>query len=248
MGHSLVFMPECHSTNDEASRLIESSNVLEGTLVITNHQTAGRGQRGNTWVSEAGKNLTFSLLIKPSFLPVKDQFYLNMAISLGLIDYLSAALKAEVKIKWPNDIIVSDKKICGILIENHVHGQHIPHIIVGIGLNVNQIFFSISTATSMTLQKGGEFLLEQVLPDLLGCLETRYLQLRSGNFEELNRAYHSLLYWIGEKHFFSTTSQSPPIGGEFEGTITGVDELGKLKVETEQGTRTFGVKEVGFIK
>ncbi|HEU5289705.1 MAG TPA: biotin--[acetyl-CoA-carboxylase] ligase, partial [Cyclobacteriaceae bacterium] len=103
MGHSLVFMPECHSTNDEASRLIESSShVMEGMVVITNNQTSGRGQRGNTWVSEPGKNLTFSLLIKPTFLNAQDQFLLNKAFSLGLYDYLNATLQGTVKIKWPN--------------------------------------------------------------------------------------------------------------------------------------------------
>ena len=154
MGHSLVFMPECHSTNDEASRLIQNSNVLEGTVVITGNQTAGRGQRGNAWFSEPGKNLTFSILIKPSFLSVKNQFYLNIAFSLGLFDYLKEVLKTEVKIKWPNDILVNGKKICGILIENHLQAQHIQHSIVGIGLNVNQHHHLLATATSMNLENG----------------------------------------------------------------------------------------------
>src|SRR5688572_1227434 len=104
MGHSMVFMPECHSTNDELARLVEAGpSVLEGTTVITNNQTSGRGQRGNTWTSEPGKNLTFSFLIKPSFLPAMDQFSLNKAFSLGLLDYLRTILDSDVKVKWPND-------------------------------------------------------------------------------------------------------------------------------------------------
>ncbi len=243
MGHSLVFMPECHSTNDEASRMIESSNsVLEGTVVITNNQTSGRGQRGSTWLSESGKNLTFSVLIKPTFIHVKDQFQLNQAFSLGLLDYLKAELMTEIKIKWPNDVMVSDKKACGILIENHIQGQQIQHSIVGIGLNVNQNIFSIPTATSMKLLKGNSFLLEDVLPELLGCIETRYLQLRSGNLEKLNKDYLTALYWIRERHLFKKEDKI------FEGEIVGVDSFGKLKINVDGTTEYFEVKEIQFLK
>ncbi len=243
MGHSLVFMPECHSTNDEASRMIESSNtVLEGTVVITNNQTSGRGQRESTWLSESGKNLTFSLLIKPTFIHVKDQFQLNQAFSLGLLDYLKAELIAEMKIKWPNDVMVNDKKVCGILIENHLQGQHIQHSIVGIGLNVNQNSFSIPTATSLKLQKGKNFLLEDVLTELLGCLETRYLQLRSGSLDQLNKDYLTALYWRGVRHLFKKA------GEIFEGEITGIDSFGKLKINVDGTIEYFEVKEIQFLK
>ncbi len=242
MGHSLVFMPECHSTNDEASRLIQNTNVIEGTVVITNNQIAGRGQRGNTWLSAVGKNLTFSILIIPSFILVKDQFYLNVAFSLGLADYLKAALKTEVRIKWPNDILIGDKKICGILIENHIHGQHIQHSIVGIGLNVNQEGFAILTATSMSLQRNNGFLLEEVLHDLLGYLETRYLQLRAGQVAALIREYHSSLYWIGEHHVFKNQEDV------FEGKISGVDASGRLVIIAKGLPRHFEVKQIQFLK
>lgn len=235
-------MPECRSTNDEASRLIQNGNVLEGTIVITDNQTAGRGQRGNTWVSEAGKNLTFSILLKPSFLLVKDQFYLNVAFSLGLLDYLSETLGLEVRIKWPNDILVSGKKICGMLIENYIQGQNIQHSIVGIGLNVNQHQHAVVTATSMNLESGRNFKLEEVLLNLLTNLETRFLQLRSQNFKKLNDDYLTCLYWIGEKHLFKSKDET------FEGTISGIDFTGKLKVETKLGTNLFDIKEVEFLK
>jgi BirA family biotin operon repressor/biotin-[acetyl-CoA-carboxylase] ligase len=242
MGHSVVFMPECHSTNDEASQLIESTNILEGTVVITHHQTSGRGQRGNTWVSEPGKNLTFSLLIKPAFLNAQDQFLLNKAFSLGLYDYLDGALKGAVKIKWPNDMVVNEKKICGILIENQIQGQNIQHSIVGIGLNVNQENFSMQTATSMKVVNSQEFILENVLPELLGRLETRYLQLRSGNLEEMNSDYLSALYWLGERHLFKKAEEI------FEGTITGIDPYGKLKVNVDGTTEYFELKQIQFLK
>src|SRR5688572_21618318 len=230
MGHSLVFMPECHSTNDEVSRLIQNSNALEGTVVIAGNQTSGRGQRGNTWFSEPGKNLTFSILIKPSFLTVKNQFYLNMAFSLGLFDYLTKALGTGVKVKWPNDIYVNGKKICGILIENHIQAQHIQHSIVGIGLNVNQRQHLVPTATSMNLENWKDYNLEEVLPKLLESLEIRFLQLRSQDFKKLNDDYLTSLYWRGEQHIFKSKDNT------FEGTILGIDETGKLEVETKVGT------------
>jgi BirA family transcriptional regulator, biotin operon repressor / biotin---[acetyl-CoA-carboxylase] ligase len=242
MGHSLVFMPECHSTNDEASRLIQTTNVMDGTVVVTENQTAGRGQRGNTWTSEPGKNLTFSILLKPTFLQVHDQFYLNIAFSLGLHDYLSEVVESQVNIKWPNDILVNEKKICGILIENHLRGQHIQHTIVGIGLNVNQEFYPLASATSMKLETKEDFNLEEALADLLSSLEIRFIQLRSNQLQKLLSDYLDVLYRKGEQHPFKNGDET------FLGTISGIDPTGKLKIETESGLRSFGVKEVEFIK
>ena len=243
MGHSLVFMPECHSTNDEAAKMIESqAMVAEGSVIITNCQTAGRGQRGNSWLSEPEKNLTFSLVIKPSFLLAKDQFYLNKVFSLGLFDYLTGALPRKVRVKWPNDLMVDGKKICGMLIENHLQGQTIQHSIVGIGLNVNQQRFSISTATSMIAQLRQALVLQDVLEGVLESLEKRYLQLRSAGREHLDEAYCESLYWIGEKHLFKTGAELA------EGVITGVDEAGKLKINIDGTTEYFDLKQIQFLE
>lgn len=242
MGQSLVYMPECHSTNDEASRLIQAGHVMEGTTVITHHQTAGRGQRGNTWISEEGKNLTFSIVLRPSVLPVKDQFYLNMAIALGVYDYLQDIFKDHVKIKWPNDILVKGKKVCGILIENQVSGQQIQHSIVGVGLNVNQEIFSLEYATSLRQLSGKEFQLESVLESVLEKIESRYLLVREQLLDTLSIAFTEVMFWLGEQHVFSTH------GAEFTGMVKGVDEIGRLKIQTNQGLRTFGVKEVEYLR
>jgi BirA family biotin operon repressor/biotin-[acetyl-CoA-carboxylase] ligase len=151
IGQSLVFMPECHSTNDEALQLFKAGKGVEGSIVITSNQTAGRGQRTNTWESEPGKNLTFSILLTPHFLLAKDQFYLTVCISTALADYLKETFGETVKIKWPNDLIVQDKKVCGMLIENQLSGQQIQSCVVGIGLNVNQKKFDSEKASSMKL-------------------------------------------------------------------------------------------------
>lgn len=243
VGQSLVFMPQCHSTNDEASRLIQKGNVIEGTTIVTNQQTAGRGQRGNVWLSEAGKNLTFSIIFKPVFLAAKGQFYLNIAVSLGIYDYLSEMLENDViKIKWPNDIMVNDKKVCGILIENQLSGQLIQHSIVGIGLNVNQEKFSIEKATSMQLITGKEFLLTDILENLSEKIESRYLMIRKQLFDEISKSFIKAMYWFGERHVFSTPAK------QFSGMILGIDELGRLKIQADDGIRIFGVKEVEFLK
>src|SRR4051794_34289976 len=103
MGKNLVFVPECHSTNDLALQLCQQSAVLEGSVVITLNQTKGRGQRGNSWETEPGKNLTLSLIVKPAFLAIQDQFMLNVISSLGVLDYLRDSSTSKLHVKWPND-------------------------------------------------------------------------------------------------------------------------------------------------
>lgn len=239
MGQSLVYMPECHSTNAEALTLLQDTQqVAEGTVIITDNQTAGRGQRGNTWESEAGKNLTFSIILKPVFLHPKDQFKLNMAISLGLYDYLTSHV-GNVKVKWPNDMMLGHQKTCGMLIENQISGQHLVSSVVGIGLNVNQQRFSVDTATSIAIRKGHEFDLNQVLNELLQWIEGRYLQLRADI--DLKEEYVNALYARGKKRSFKSGEEF------FEGVIRGTDDVGLLEVEVENGKRYFDLKQIQLI-
>jgi BirA family transcriptional regulator, biotin operon repressor / biotin---[acetyl-CoA-carboxylase] ligase len=241
-GKNLVFVPECHSTNTLLVDLAQKTNQPEGTLVITHEQTRGKGQRGNGWEAEAGKNLTLSLLLKPSFLFVKDQFYLTIATSVGVHDFLVERLggEMEIKIKWPNDVMVGDKKIAGILIENSLAGEQLQQSVVGIGLNVNQQLFSIATATSMVLESKNEFDLSMELSFLMEKLEKRYLQLRAGKRSELKEAYLKNLYRIGEESTFVAN------GKNLIGKIEGVDESGKLKVNSNGVVYYFGLKEISF--
>ena len=242
IGQNRVSMPQCHSTNSVAAELIRNTDVMEGTLIITDHQTAGRGQRGNTWEAEPGKNLTFSVMLKPSFLLAKDQFYLTIVVSLALHEFLSSRLSAEVKIKWPNDILVNDKKICGVLIENTLSREKIQHCIIGIGLNVNQSSFSIFSPTSMRLVADKGFDLAAELNLVLEKLEMYYLLLRSGKNDLLKQQYLNHLYWIGERHLFRSKDE------EFGGTITGVGENGVLNVLRDGNEISFDLKEITFVK
>lgn len=233
----------------------------EGTVVITANQTAGRGQRGNTWIVEPGKNLTFSLLLKPTFLKVEEQFFLTIIISLAITDVLNKTrshspeelnktqspfspgeeVGDEVKIKWPNDILINEKKICGILIENSLSQSGIQQTIVGIGLNVNQKSFSISTATSLYLVLGKEQELNSILNPLLENIEKRYLQLRNRKFAELKAEYLNRLFGKGEvRNFLIEEKQTI-------GKLLGVDELGRLVVEMNNQTYLFNNKEISFV-
>ncbi len=233
-------MPECHSTNTLLLDLAEKTSQPEGTLVITHKQTHGRGQRGNGWETEEGKNLTMSLLLKPIFLSIKDQFYLTIAVSMGVHDFLVERLVGDVKIKWPNDVMVGKKKIVGILIENSLAGEKLQQSVVGIGLNVNQQLFSVSTATSMALEAEKEFDLSAELNFLMESVEKRYLQLRAGKHKELKEDYLKNLFQIGEENTFVANSKN------FNGTIEGVDESGKLRVNSNGVVSYFGLKEISF--
>jgi BirA family biotin operon repressor/biotin-[acetyl-CoA-carboxylase] ligase len=227
---------------DLALQLCQQSAAPEGTLVITDHQTAGRGQRGNTWITSRGENFTLTFVLRPGFLAIRDQFYLNMAVALGLYDYLSAKTGKAVRIKWPNDILVDDKKVCGILIENQLQGQHFTNSLVGIGLNINQQTFAMPTATSLSLLTGRHYELAAELPQLLASLEARYLQLREGRFDMLKKQYLDTLYWLGEERQFTAADTT------FNGTITGIDASGKLNVQTTAGLRAFDLKEIAYVR
>ena len=235
-------MPECHSTNTLLFELAQKTSLPEGTLLITNNQILGRGQRGNSWEAEPGMNLTFSLLLNPHFLSSQEQFYLTIAISLGIHDFLSSRLSGSLKIKWPNDLMVDERKIAGILIENSLMGESIQQSVVGIGLNVNQEVFSHPSATSMIVEAGTEYSLPIELNLLLERLESRYIQLRSGNVAALKADYLKNLFRIGETHEFVSNDE------RFIGRVEGIDTIGKLKVCVNQTERSFGLKEISFLK
>lgn len=241
IGKNIVYVPQCNSTNDLAMKLQQQSTTSEGTIVITDDQTAGRGQRGNSWISEAKQNLTFSLILQPTFLAIKDQFFLNIIVSLAISDYLAEKTNATIAIKWPNDVLVNEKKICGILIENQLQGNVLSSSVVGVGINILQKEFSIGTATSLTKITNQEYELSEELNPLLSFIEARYLQLRQNSFTELLSDYLISLYRINQQHAFKSNDEV------FEGTIIGVDEIGKLKVTTDDGVRVFGLKEISYL-
>lgn len=216
-----------------------------GDVVVAREQTAGRGQRGNRWSSRAGENLTFSVVLKPTFLAARDQFRLSEAVALALYDTLRG-LGIESRIKWTNDIYVADEKVCGILIE-HDLGQegNLARTIVGIGLNVNQREFDawVPNPTSVALLTGREHRIEEVFERLYDALMARYGALECAP-EQLHEEYNRLLYRLGEQHTYRL-----PSGEEFVGTVRSVEPDGELIVEhaVEGFRRGYLFKEVEFV-
>ena len=237
----LIYVPECHSTNSLLTELNGQTELPEGTVVITNRQTAGRGQRGNSWDTEPGKNLTCSILLRPRFMQAKDQFQLNMAVSLAAATALNSHIADIVKLKWPNDIFVGNKKIGGILIESQLQGNSLFSSIVGIGLNVNQERFDHPNAMSLFNIAGSAFDLNATFQKLMEYLEAEYLDLRAGNTLSLKQRYLDTLYKFGESQDFEAQ------GKNFTGYINDVDEQGKLCVESGGVTQRFSFKEVRFL-
>jgi len=239
LGKKVVFLPTCHSTNTATSELLKTSSLIEGTLVITNDQTAGQGQRGNQWESQSGKNLTFSIVLRPGFVSVEKQFSLTMCVALGITDYLNQITRGFL-VKWPNDIYYKNRKVCGILIQNSLKGNMIANAVVGIGLNVNQVSFGYPRAVSLKNIIEKELDLTETLEGICEHIEKRYLQLKLGEGQNLKRQYLNNLLGFGEHRVYSD-------GTDFSGYITDVHENGKLEIERHDGARLYGFKEVEFV-
>jgi len=238
------FFDELESSNDYLLEKVGESDLAEGYTVVCAFQTKGKGQGGGVWESEKNKNLLFSFLLRPKFLNISSQFYINIITSLALADTVrSLFIEDLVKIKWPNDIYVGDKKIAGILIENAIQGNQFEWVVVGIGLNVNQKRFQSDAPNPISLVE----LLEEVTPldEVLSIFESqfarRYTQLQSGDFEGLKFDYLASLYQYKEWKNYRSNNE------EFRGCILGIDQYGFLRMETPDGIRSFDIKEVEYL-
>ena len=238
-----IVIDELPSTNSKMKELLEGENLPEFTIVQTHYQYAGRGQMGNIWESERNKNLTFSILLNPDFLNIKDQFILSKAVSLAIIKTIHALGINHLCIKWPNDIYYQNFKLAGILIENSIMGHKISNSTVGIGLNVNQVTFSddLPNATSLKKITGLEYDLIKLLNELVNNLVDSYSLIAATDAESINIEYLDKLYLINQIADFKDDN------GFFKGMIQGVDATGKLKIKTKDGLRYYEFKEVEFI-
>ena len=242
IGKKAFFLPICHSTNEMASVLLAKQEQLNGTVVYTDFQSGGKGQRGNTWESADGQNILISIILDTDFVEPSNFFDLTIITSLAIHDVLSDYLKEGFKIKWPNDLFFHDNKIGGILIENYIKQNTIEWCILGVGLNINQRKFQEKNAISLARICGQSFDREELINILLRKVESRYFQLKNGEKIRLKNDYMSKLYWKNELHVFQSE------GTYFNGKIIDVEPSGKLKVEVEEGERSFDFKEVSFIK
>lgn len=243
-GQQLIWLPECGSTNTVARELIGENRATDGCTVITDKQTAGRGQRGNQWEAAPGENLTLSVVWRPTFLPATAPFRLNLAVALAVHDWASQLLGPDpaLRLKWPNDLFYQDQKLGGILIENTLSGGQIHYSVAGMGINVNQTQFGVATATSLSRLTGRAYALPALAARLLESLERRYLQLRAGQVAPLQQAYQQVLYRYDEWHAFEVE------GKRVQGRIVDVTEAGLLVLELSNGQRrSFGLQEIRHI-
>jgi len=242
VGKNLVDLPTCHSTNDIARELIHQSPPQEGTVVITGVQTAGKGLRGNAWQVEPHQNLTFSVILYPTWLAPTQAFDLTLAMSLGVLEALQTLGLAHAQIKWPNDVYLSSGKVGGMLIEPTWSGNTCSSCVVGIGLNINQFQWPLPRATSLAKETGKTWSLSFVLTHLLESLDRSYQAMMLPEFRSsaLKRYYQHL---IG----FEQLRRYQANGQSFWATLQGVDPWGRLALIDTAGTSSYyDVKEVEF--
>jgi len=240
-GRQFVFLPVCASTNTVAQQLLIKNEATEGCVILTENQTAGRGQRGNSWEAGVNQNLTLSVIYKPVFLVASEQFFLNIAVSLGIADFLKRYLPAGVILKWPNDLYYLEKKLGGILIENSISGSVLQSSVIGIGLNINQEHFENANAVSLKQVTGQHYNLKKLTETLLECLEKRYVELQKNPRNLLQQEYWQQLLGFGEYRFYEVDNEV------IEGKIVGTDDYGRLQLETQTGLRVFDLKQIRFL-
>lgn len=228
------------STNDEARK----EAYTHGDIVVAEEQTAGRGQRGHSWLSARGENLTFTLVAEPSFLAARDQFLLLETVAVALCDCFEE-MGITTRIKWTNDIYHEDRKLVGILIEHFYAGDRLRRTLVGIGINVNQASFdpSLPNPVSMRQITGDTFDRKELLDRFSICFERRFEALKSNHREALRTAYHQRIYRLGAEQTFRL-----PDGTLFTATIEGVEEQGALQLRhADSSLHIYQFKEVEFV-
>ena len=233
MDFRIIHIEETESTN----RWLKENG--DGTMVVaTDYQTAGKGCGSNSWESERGKNLTFSMLIHPDGILANDQFHITEVVSVAMCKMLQSYIYNKVEIKWPNDIYVGDKKICGILIENRLQGQAIKDCIIGIGLNVNQTEFKSDAPNPVSLRQltGKETDINELLTAFLECFD-REFKSKTTCF-----AYREMLYKKGKDSLYKSKTTC------FTARLMDVLPDGRLLLVDKEGQeRTYAFKEVQFI-
>lgn len=240
----IISLAETESTNQYVKELLATGKPKEGTVVVADFQTRGRGQKGNGWHSQKGENLLFSLLIYPSGIAPNRQFIISRVISLALLRTLGKYADG-VKIKWPNDIYIGKRKIAGILIENSLLGRNISDSIIGVGLNVNQTVFPEDLPNPISLRQLTSELHDRslMLSQILACFFQIYDEVKNGDSSSVEDEYLQNLFQIDE--FCSYKDEN----GRFEARITDVQPTGHLVMRTRETDeeRIYAFKEVEFV-
>lgn len=240
IGQKIIHLDQVDSTNNYAANLQKAGKIEHGTVILSDEQTAGRGQLGTQWHSKPAENLLCSVFLLPDNLSVHQQFMLTQYASLSVLKVLGK-IGIEARIKWPNDLYVTGKKISGMLIENTIRGEFISSTIVGIGLNVNQVEFSGLRATSIRAETNEFYSINELVFLLVNEFNGLWNVLAQQDSSYLNAHYLEQLYLMREQALFED------VEGVFEGMITGVSPEGFLNVTKNGCVRSYSLKELRFM-
>ena len=246
----IIKLDAINSTNEYLKEYIQVNSIINNHIVYTFNQTKGKGQRGKVWISESGKNLAVSICFFPKRIKIKEQFILNMFFSLFIIKTLKSLKIPDLKIKWPNDILSGNKKICGILNETKVKGEFIDNIIVGFGINVNQKNFdNLPNASSLTLVKKINYDLDNLVNLFIQNLKNNiyfvnsFNSLSKSDIDNLIDNYHKNLYGINQLKSYVDSN-----GSAFNGMIVSVDKSGIINIKKEDGSlNAYNFQEIQII-
>lgn len=242
IGHTVISLAEVDSTNNYAATLLNETKMVNGTVILAQNQVNGKGQRGNTWLVEPNKNLTFSIVLTDIKIPANKQFLISMWVAYALSSFLEENYSVKNTIKWSNDIIVNRQKIAGVLIENTIKGNQINTSIIGVGFNVNQENFPMEIkATSLKREIKKELELKTVFDGLMHSFNQFYLLLAKNDEQALFDVYYSKLYGYKSKIALQDKDDF------FEGIINQVLPDGRLVVDKNGEEKIYSLKELKFI-
>lgn len=240
----IIKLSATSSTNSYLKSLLKEVSIEDETVISAREQTAGRGQQGALWQSQTGKSLAFSVFKRFNSLAVSQQFVLSMAVSLAVQDALNRLGVPSVTVKWPNDILSDNKKICGILIENTIEGSQIASSIIGIGVNVNQIEFdNLPRAGSLKMCTGASYDLDEVLQKVASAIVFELNKLTASSISEVKQRYETLLFKKNSIAVFENSA-----GERFNACIIGVSNMGQLIIQTEDELQQqYNLKEISLL-
>ena len=241
---NIIKLDAIDSTNNYLKKIILNEGITDYTIVTAKFQTEGKGQLGTKWESEHSKNLICSVYKKEINIKVQDQFVVSALVSLALIKTLRKVNLSNIHIKWPNDIMSDNKKICGILIENIVKENYIKDTVIGIGLNVNQtIFNNLPNAASIKNLIGTTCSIDEILKDLVKNIKYCFNELDKSSINSIFEKYEDALFRINKPSTFKNSK-----GEVFSGYIKGVSRLGKLSVMLEDNlVESYDLKEISIL-
>jgi BirA family transcriptional regulator, biotin operon repressor / biotin---[acetyl-CoA-carboxylase] ligase len=240
IGQKIIHLERVDSTNNYAAILISEAKGTHGTVILADEQTAGRGQRGAEWSSKPGENLLLSIILDTDNLSAMDQFVISEVTALCILSFLRK-IGITGTIKWPNDILVGDKKIAGVLIENQLKGAAITKSIIGIGLNVNQLAFYGLNATSIRCELGEFKPLMDIMMSLVNSFNEEWSKFLMHGRNGIEESYLKQLY--GKEKQVEMEDEN----GRFYGIVDGIERSGMLRVWNGGELRVYDLKELRFI-